>query len=226
MAYSIQKQTIKMTARKFEKATTTDLINASSLQITNTETNENVTDLVVFDKDVIDLHEFNQVQRLPISVRVDRTGTVDAGYVDLILTKKHIFRYIFIAILLLAVVLGLSMCHQHQINQQNDTTNSQQNAAISSTNGKLNNAFDQIKALKHEVSDLKNAVQQYKQDQNKQAFDQQLQNIQQQLNNMQQQQAFQNQEIKDLMQRLNNALNELMNATPQQVDQILNKYKF
>lgn len=46
--------------------------------------------MVVFDKELIDTHEFNQVQRLPISIRVDRTGAVDIGYIDVTLTKKHI----------------------------------------------------------------------------------------------------------------------------------------
>ena len=224
MSYAIQKEPVKMTVRQFKKANQAELINAAQLRVTNTETNQDVTDMVVFDKELIDTHEFNQVQRLPISIRVDRTGAVDIGYIDVTLTKKHIFRYIFLALLLIIVAGGLSMCHQHLINQQNDATNSQQNAQIASNHNKLNDALAQIKALHQQVKDLKSAVQQYKQDQNKQAFNQQLQNIQNQINNIKQQQASQNQEISDLLNRLNNAINELINASPQQTDQILSKY--
>lgn len=226
MSYSIQKEPVKMTVRQFEKAEQPDLISAAQLKVIDTENKQDVTDMVVFDKELINTHEFNQVQRLPIAVRVDRTGTTDVGYIDLTLTKKHIFRYIFLAILLIILVGLLSMCHQHQINQQNDGTNSQQNAQIESNHNKIGNAIAQLKTLNQQVKDLKNAVQQYKQDQNKQAFNQQLQNIQNQINEIKQQQVVQNQEVNDLLNRLNNAINELINATPQQTDQILSKYHF
>lgn len=224
MTYSIKKEPIQITVSRFEKANDDELKQLAQLEVKDVENNKDVSDLISFDKNVIDLHEFNQAQRLPIMVHVGRTETVEAGYVDLTLTKKHIFRYIFLIILIICLAGILTMCHQHKVNQQNANVNSQQNAQISSTNGKLNNAFEQIKALHQEVKDLKDAVQQYKQDQNKQTFDQQLQNIQQQINNMQQQQNIQNQEVKDLVQRLNNALNELINANPQQTNDILNKY--
>lgn len=226
MTYSIQKRPINMSVHQFEKANSTDLINAACLKVTNTETNQDVTDMVTFDKNLIDIHEFNQAQQLPILVRTDRTQTVDIGYIEVTITKKHIFKYIFIAILLIAGLGLLSMCHQHQINQQNAATNSQQNAQIASNHNNLGKALAEIKALHQQVKDLKNAVQQYQQDQDKQAFNQQLQNIQNQINAIKQQNANQNQEINDLLNRLNNAINQLINTSPQQADQILSKYHF
>lgn len=100
--YKIKQEPIEISVSKFKKATELDLIQKANLRVIDEDTNQDVTNEIMFDKSVVDLHEFNHAQRLPIRIKVDREDDYrEVGNAAVTLVKKHIFRYILITLLLL-----------------------------------------------------------------------------------------------------------------------------
>lgn len=225
MTYKIRKEPLEMSVKKFKNASDLDLIEQSNLEVLN-ENDQNVTDLIRFDRQLIDLHEFNRAQRLPIYLKTDREGHhEEIGYLSVTLVKKHIFRYILIALLLIVVVGGLSTCHQHSVNQQNATENSQQDQSIANNHRKISQAMQQIDQLDNEVKQLKDAIKQYQQDNNKAAFEQQLTTIQQQVEQLQQNQQVQSDHVVELINKINDLINQLKQVNnPDEAGQLMNRF--
>lgn len=225
MTYKIRKEPLEMSVKKFKNASDLDLIEQSNLEVLN-ENDQNVTDLIRFDRQLIDLHEFNRAQRLPIYLKTDREGHhEEIGYLSVTLVKKHIFRYILIALLLIVVVGGLSTCHQHSVNQQNATENSQQDQSIANNHRKISQAMQQIDQLDNEVKQLKDAIKQYQQDNNKAAFEQQLTTIQQQVEQLQQNQQVQSDHVVELINKINDLINQLKQVNnPNEAGQLMNRF--
>lgn len=224
--YKIKQEPIEISVSKFKKATDLDLIQKANLCVIDEDTNQDVTNEIVFDKSMVDLHEFNHAQRLPMRIKVNREGDYrEVGDAAVTLVKKHIFRYILIALLLLAATLGLSMCHQQHINQQNAATNSQQDASISQNHAKIDQAMKQIDQLHDQIKQLKAATKQYQEDNDKAQFEQQLNNVQQQLQTMQNNQQIQSNSVNELLNKINQLISKLENVqNPQEANQLLSHF--
>ena len=214
-----------MSVKKFKNTSDLDLIEQSNLEVLD-ENGQNVTDLIQFDRQLVDLHEFNRAQRLPIYLKADREGhREEIGYLSITLVKKHIFRYILITLLLIVVAGGLSMCHQHSINQQNTTENSQQDQSIARNHQKISRAMQQIDQLDNEVKQLKDAIKQYQQSNDKAAFEQQLTTIQQQVQQLQQNQQVQSDHVGELINKINDLINQLKQVnSPDEAGQLMNRF--
>lgn len=225
MTYKIRKEPLEMSVKKFKNASDLDLIEQSNLEVLN-ENDQNVTDLIRFDRQLIDLHEFNRAQRLPIYLKTDREGHhEEIGYLNVTLVKKHIFRYILIVLLLIVVASGLSMCHQSSVNQQNTIENSQQDQSIANNHSRINQAMQQIDQLHDEIKQLKDAIKQYQQDNNKVAFEQQLTTIQQQVDQLQQNQQVQSDHVGKLINKINDLINRLKQVNnPDEAGQLINRF--
>lgn len=225
MTYKIRKEPLEMSVKKFKNASDLDLIEQSNLEVID-ENDQNVTDLVQFDRQLIDLHEFNRAQRLPIYLKADREGhREEVGYLNITLVKKHIFRYILIVLLLIVVAGGLSMCHQSSVNQQNTIENSQQDQSIANNHSRINQAMQQIDQLHDEIKQLKDAIKQYQQDNNKVAFEQQLTTIQQQVDQLQQNQQVQSDHVGKLINKINDLINRLKQVNnPDEAGQLINRF--
>lgn len=225
MTYKIRKEPFEMSVKKFKNASDLDLIEQSNLEVLD-ENDRNVTDLIRFDRQLIDLHEFNRAQRLPIYLKTDREGhREEVGYLSITLVKKHIFRYILIALLLIVVAGGLSMCHQSSVNQQNTIENSQQDQSIANNHSRINQAMQQIDQLHDEIKQLKDAIKQYQQDNNKVAFEQQLTTIQQQVDQLQQNQQVQSDHVSELINKINDLINQLKQVNnPDEAGQLMNRF--
>lgn len=225
MTYKVRKEPLEMSVKKFKNTSDLDLIEQSNLEVLD-ENGQNVTDLIQFDRQLVDLHEFNRAQRLPIYLKADREGhREEIGYLSITLVKKHIFRYILITLLLIVVAGGLSMCHQHSINQQNTTENSQQDQSIARNHQKISRAMQQIDQLDNEVKQLKDAIKQYQQSNDKAAFEQQLTTIQQQVQQLQQNQQVQSDHVGELINKINDLINQLKQVnSPDEAGQLMNRF--
>ena len=225
MTYKIRKEPLEISVKKFKNASDIDLIEQSNLEVLD-ENDQNVTDLIQFDRQLIDLHEFNRTQRLPIYLKTDRKGhREEVGYLSVTLVKKHIFRYILLALLLIVVAGGLSMCHQHGVNQQNATENRQQDQSIANNHRKISQAMQQIDQLHDEIKQLKDATKQYQQNNDKAAFEQQLITIQQQVEQLQQNQQIQSDHVGELINKINDLINQLKQVNnPNEAGQLMNRF--
>lgn len=226
MTYKIRQEPIEISISKFKKATNLDLIQKANLHVIDEDTNQDVTNEIMFDKSMVDLHEFNHAQRLPMRIKVDREDDYrKVGNAAVTLVKKHIFRYILITLLLLTAALGLLMYHQQHINQQNTAVNNQQDASISQNHTKISQAMQQIDQLHDQLNQLKAAAKQYQEDNDKAQFEQQLNNVQQQLKGMQNDQQIQSNSVNELLNKINQLISKLENVqNPQEANQLLSHF--
>lgn len=206
-------QPIIIKSKKFQKLTKEELIQLANLHVLD-ENGKDVTDDIILQIELIDPKKFDQMQQLPILIKVDREHTAQVGYLSITLKRDpHYFRYIIMGMIALALGGMFYSIHEHHVNQA-------QNQQIEQQDLDLKTAENQIKGLKTEIDNLKAAVKQYKQDNNKAELNTQLQNIENQINQLQ----VNNQNLEDVIAQLTKMINQLIQATPAQLDRLLIKY--
>lgn len=230
MSYAIKVgKPLVLTVNQYGKRDSQCLLIDSQVDVINEETNEHVDRaLLRLQRQQVDLKRYNEVQNIPLGVQVDREHVEIIGSLPITLKRNHQVAKGLIGLLILAAIIGGGLIlHQHHVNQANQAAQSSlqnQLADQKSNNQHLTNKVEQdaetMAQLKQEVKDLRNAVQNYVQNQNQQAFQQQLDQIKQQLANV----NADNSVLQDLVNRLTEAINQLSQVSPQQAQQILQKY--
>lgn len=228
MEFAIHSEPLKISHKQFEEQTDESLMLQANVEVLGDNQTIDL-DRLCLDRDAIDEKLLNQPQRLPVLYKVDRQHTTVAGYLNLTLTKKPIGKIITWSVIACGLVGGGLMLHQHHVNQANQAAQSSLQSQINdqhSTNQHLTHKLTKdeqlLAVLKQQVKDLKSAVDQYQHDQNQTQFDQQLNQIQQRLDQVE----ADNQQLKILITKLQEAITELSKATPQQVQQIMDRYHF
>lgn len=230
--YVVKKNPVEIKLSEFKKLeNVNELLRIAELSVTkpdDTLGDTDVTDECFINPDSIDTKQLNQVQQVPIYVKVNRSGaTTIVDYLSLTLTKSSISSALKAIAIILAVVVAILFfggMHQHHVNQQGASENNQQNAEISSNRHQLAKDENSIRKLKQQVSQLKQALADFKEDQNKQELNNQIENIKQELEQTKEQDAQQSAMFTALYNQLINALNKLENASGQQVDSVIDKY--
>lgn len=230
--YVVKKNPVEIKLSEFKKLeNVNELLRIAELSVTkpdDTLGDTDVTDECFINPDSIDTKQLNQVQQVPIYVKVNRSGaTTIVDYLSLTLTKSSISSALKAIAIILAVVVAILFfggMHQHHVNQQGASENNQQNAEISSNRHQLAKDENSIRKLKQQVSQLKQALADFKEDQNKQELNNQIENIKQELEQTKQQDAQQSAMFIALYNQLINALNKLENASGAQVDSVIDRY--
>lgn len=230
--YVVKKNPVEIKLSEFKKLeNVNELLRIAELSVTkpdDTLGDTDVTDECFINPDLIDTKQLNQVQQVPIYVKVNRSGaTTIVDYLSLTLTKSSISSALKAIAIILAVVVAILFfggMHQHHVNQQGASENNQQNAEISSNRHQLAKDENSIRKLKQQVSQLKQALADFKEDQNKQELNNQIENIKQELEQTKQQDAQQSAMFIALYNQLINALNKLENASGAQVDSVIDRY--
>lgn len=230
--YIVKKNPVEIKLSEFKKLENiNELLRMAELSVTKPDEtlgDTDVTDECFINSDSIDTKQLNQVQQVPIYVKVNRSGaTTIVDYLSLTLTKSSIGSALKAIAIILAVVVAILFfggMHQHHVNQQGASENNQQNAEISSNRYQLAKDESSIRKLKQQVSQLKQALADFKENQNKQELNNQIENVKQELEQTKEQDAQQSAMFTALYNQLINALNKLENASGQQVDSVIDKY--
>lgn len=230
--YITNKNPVEIKLSEFKKLdNVNELLQKAELIVTKQDEtlgDTDVTDECFINPDSIDTKQLNQVQQIPIYVKVNRSGaTTIVDYLSLTLTKSNIssaLKAIGIVLAVVIVILFFGGLHQHHVNQQGANENNQQNAAISSNQHQLAKDESSIRKLKMQVAQLKQALADFKENQNKQELNNQIENVKNELAETKQQDAQQSAMFTALYNQLINALNKLENASGQQVDSVIDKY--
>ena len=230
--YIVKKNPVEIKLSEFKKLENiNELLRMAELSVTkpdDTLADTDVTDECFINPDSIDTKQLNQVQQIPIYVKVNRSGaTTIVDYLSLTLTKSNIgsaLKAISIVLAVIIAILFFGGLHQHHVNQQGVNENNQQNAAISSNQHQLAKDENSIRKLKMQVAQLKQALTDFKENQNKQELNNQIENVKNELAETKQQDAQQSAMFTALYNQLITALNKLENASGAQVDNVINKY--
>lgn len=230
--YIVKKNPVEIKISEFKKLENiNELLQMAELSVTKTDdtlSDTDVTDECFINPDSINTKQLNQLQQVPIYVKVNRSrATTIVDYLSLTLTKSSVSSALKAIAIILAVVIAILLfggLHQHHVNQQGANENNQQNAEISSNQHQLAKDESSIRKLKQQVSQLKQALADFKENQNKQELNNQIENIKQELEQTKQQDAQQSAMFTALYNQLINALNKLENASGAQVDSVIDKY--
>lgn len=230
--YVVKKNPVEIKLSEFKKIENiNELLRMAELSVTKPDEtlgDTDVTDECFINPDSIDTKQLNQIQQVPIYVKVNRSGaTTIVDYLSMTLTKSNIgsaLKGIAVVLAVVIAVLFFGGLHQHHVNQQGASENNQQNAEISSNRHQLAKDKNSIWKLKQQVSQLKQALADFKENQNKQELNNQIENVKQELEQTKQQDAQQSAMFIALYNQLINALNKLENASGAQVDSVIDKY--